>query len=69
MSREGASSGLGLMIGIGLGASGLIAAPVAGLLVQHFGFTAHYIFMAAICMLALIPICMIRETATMSGEG
>ncbi|MBA3795415.1 MAG: MFS transporter [Rubrobacter sp.] len=65
---EGASSGLGLMIGIGLGLSGLVAAPVAGLLIQNFGFTVHYVFIAAICLLALIPISMIRETATLAQE-
>ena len=63
---EGASSGLGLMIGIGLGLSGLVAAPVAGLLIQNFGFTVHYVFIAAICLLALVPISMIRETATLA---
>ena len=65
---EGASSGLGLMIGIGLGLSGLVAAPIAGLLIQNFGFTAHYVFIAVICLLALIPISMIRETATLAQE-
>lgn len=59
---EGASSGLGLMIGVGLGLSGVVAAPVAGILIQNFGFTAHYLFLAAICLLTLIPISMIRET-------
>jgi hypothetical protein len=39
---EGASSGLGLMIGIGLGSAG---------------------FLAAICLLTLVPISMIRETS------
>lgn len=65
---EGASSGLGLMIGIGLGLSGLVAAPVAGLLIQNFGFTVHYVFIAAICLLALVPISMIGETATLAQE-
>ena len=61
---EGASSGLGLVIGLGLGASGFLAAPVAGFIIQHTGgFTWHYLFLAAICLLTLIPIAMIRETA------
>ncbi len=59
---DGASSGLGIMIGIGLGLSGLIAAPVAGLLVEHVGFTAHYLVIAGICLLSLIPIALLRET-------
>jgi MFS family permease len=65
---EGASSGLGLMIGIGLGSAGFLAAPVAGFIVQHYGFTWHYIFLAAICLLTLIPISMIRETSAGQEE-
>ncbi|MBA8795426.1 MFS family permease [Friedmanniella endophytica] len=61
---EGASSGLGIMIGIGLGLSGLVAAPVAGVLVQHAGFVVHYLVIAAICLLALIPIRLLREPRT-----
>ena len=51
---EGASSGLGLMTRIGLGAGGVIVAPVAGFIVQHFGFTWHYVFLAGICLLTLV---------------
>jgi MFS family permease len=65
---EGASSGLGLMIGIGLGSAGFLAAPVAGFIIQHYGFTWHYIFLAAICLLTLVPISMIRETAAGQEE-
>jgi len=65
---EGASSGLGLMIGIGLGSAGFLAAPVAGFIIQHYGFTWHYIFLAAICLLTLIPISMIRETSAGQEE-
>ncbi len=36
-----ASSGPGVMVGLGLGASGFIAAPVTGYIIQHFGFTWH----------------------------
>jgi MFS family permease len=66
---EGASSGLGLMIGIGLGSAGFLAAPVAGFIIQHYGFTWHYIFLAAICLLTLVPIAMIRETAAGPEES
>jgi predicted MFS family arabinose efflux permease len=66
---EGASSGLGLMIGIGLGSAGFLAAPVAGFIVQHYGFTWHYIFLAAICFLTLVPISLIRETAAGPEEA
>jgi MFS family permease len=65
---EGASSGLGLMIGIGLGSAGFLAAPVAGFIIQHYGFTWHYIFLAAICLLTLVPISMIRETSAGQEE-
>src|SRR5919112_1285768 len=65
---DGASSGLGLMIGIGLGSAGFLAAPVAGFIVQHYGFTLHYLFLAAICLLTLVPISMIRETSAGQEE-
>ena len=66
---EGASSGLGLMIGMGLGSAGFLAAPVAGYIVQHYGFTWHYIFLATICLLTLVPIALIRETSADQGEA
>ena len=66
---DGASSGLGLMIGIGLGSAGFLAAPVAGFIVQHYGFTWHYIFLAVICLLTLVPISMIRETSAGQEES
>ena len=46
-----------------LGSAGFLAAPVAGYIVQHYGFTWHYIFIAAICLLTLVPISLIRETS------
>jgi MFS family permease len=66
---DGASSGLGLMIGIGLGSAGFLAAPVAGFIVQHYGFTWHYIFLAVVCLLTLVPISMIRETSAGQEES
>jgi hypothetical protein len=60
---------LGLMIGIGLGSAGFLAAPVAGFIVQHYGFTWHYIFLAVICLLTLVPISMIRETSAGQEES
>ncbi len=56
-------------IGLGLGLSGLVGAPVAGILIENFGFTVHYVFIAAICLLALIPMSLIRETAVLTREG
>ena len=58
---EAAASGLGLMVGLGLGLSGMIAAPVAGLLIDHYGFTADYLLLAAISLSTLIPIALLRE--------
>jgi MFS family permease len=57
------------MIGIGLGSAGFLAAPVAGFIVQHYGFTWHYIFLVAICLLTLVPISLIRETAAGPEEA
>lgn len=57
-----ASSGMGLMIGIALGVAAAISATVAGFLIENFGFTVNYIFLAIPCLLALIPIHMMRET-------
>ncbi len=51
------------MIGIGLGSAGFLAAPVAGFIIEHYGFTWHYLFLAVICLLTLVPIALIRETA------
>jgi MFS family permease len=65
---EGASSGLGLMIGIGLGSAGFLAAPVGGFMVQHYGFTWHYIILTAICLLTLVPVSLIRETSAGQEE-
>lgn len=58
-----ASSGLGLMVGIGLGLSGVVAAPLGGWLIDHFGFQVHYIVLSALCLTALIPIALMHESA------
>jgi MFS family permease len=57
------------MTRIGLGAGGVIAAPVAGFIVQHFGFIWHYVFLAGICLLTLVPIPLICETALLPQEA
>lgn len=56
-----ASTGLGLMIGVGLGASGIVAAPVAGAIVQHFGFNWHYAALVVICFLTLVPVLLLHD--------
>lgn len=65
---EAASSGMGLMIGVGLGLSGTIVGSVSGYVIQHFGFTYNYIMVAAVYLLALVPIALMRETAQGPSE-
>ena len=62
--QESAGSGMGLMIGIALGVSGLVVAPVAGFVIQHFGWAADYTMLAAACALALVPLYFLEETVT-----
>ena len=57
-----AGTAMGLMIGIALGVSGVIAAPVQGWIIDSFGFTTHYIVLTLICLLGLIPLAKIKET-------
>jgi hypothetical protein len=38
-------------------------------MVQHYGFTWHYIFLAGICLLTLVPISLIRETSAVPQEA
>lgn len=57
-----AGTSMGIMVGIAVGASGLIAAPVAGALIDHFGFTTHYVVLAGICLLGLYPLSKMTET-------
>jgi hypothetical protein len=45
------------------------ASPRAGFMVQHYGFTWHYIFLAGICLLTLEPISLIRETSAGQEES
>ena len=63
-----AGTAMGLMIGIALGVSGVLAAPIQGLIIDNFGFTAHYLVLTAICLLGLIPLAKIRETVPEDGE-
>lgn len=56
-----AASGMGLMIGIANGLAGFLVAPVAGFFIMTWGFTSNYLMLTAACVLALIPIAMLRE--------
>ena len=60
---DAASSGMGLMIGVGLGVSGTIVGSVSGYIIEHFGFSWNYLLLAAIYLSTLIPVMMMRETA------
>ncbi len=57
-----ASSGMGLVVGIALGVSGIIVPTVSGWIIDHYGFTWDYVMLAAACLLALLPIAAMRET-------
>ncbi|GAA2181256.1 MFS transporter [Brooklawnia cerclae] len=57
-----AGTAMGLMIGIAVGVSGVIAAPVQGAIIDHFGYPVHYIVLTFICLLGLLPLAKIRET-------
>lgn len=66
---DAASSGMGLMIGIALGVAAAISATVAGIVIDNFGFTVNYVFLAIPPLLALIPIYLMRETVGTDGTG
>jgi sugar phosphate permease len=53
---------MGIMIGIALGLSGVFASLVAGAIIDAYGFTTHYIVLAAIVLLGFLPLSRIRET-------
>jgi MFS family permease len=59
---KAAASSMGLMIGIALGLSGFIVAPVAGYFIHNWGWTANYMMLAFACVLAFIPMSMMKET-------
>lgn len=59
---KAAGTAMGLMIGVALGVSGIFASVVAGAIIDSFGFTVHYVVLAAILLLALIPLARIKET-------
>ena len=59
---EAASSGVGLSVGLALGASGILAGVVTGYVIQTAGFGWDYAIIAGICLLALVPIRFLTET-------
>lgn len=65
--KEAAGSGMGLMIGIALGLSGLIVGPVAGYFIQTWGWTADYVMLAVAVALAFVPMFFFKETVAAAG--
>ncbi len=63
-----AGTAMGLMIGLALGVSGVLAAPIQGWIIDSFGYTAHYIVLTVICLLGLIPLSKIKETVPEDGH-
>ena len=59
---------MGLMIGIALGVSGVLAGLVQGWVLDQFGFTVHYVMLAIICLVGLLPLAMIKETVPEDGH-
>ena len=59
---KAAGTAMGIMIGLALGVSGVFASLVAGSIIDAYGFTVHYVVLAAIVLLALVPLSRIRET-------
>lgn len=58
-----AASGLGLLVGIGYGLSGSLVSPVVGWIIDSYGWTVGYLFLAVSCLLVFIPLLMTKETA------
>jgi MFS family permease len=57
-----AGTAMGIMIGIALGVSGVLAAAVSGWIIDNAGFTVHYVVLAVICLLGLLPLARMTET-------
>jgi MFS family permease len=65
---KAAGTAMGIMIGLALGGSGAPAAPIAGLIIDTWGFDVHYAVLAAICLLGLIPLARMSETVGVTGQ-
>ena len=57
-----AGTAMGIMIGMALGVSGVLAAAVSGWIIDSWGFGVHYVVLAAICLLGLLPLARMTET-------
>nr|WP_240895650.1 MFS transporter [Kineococcus siccus] len=65
---KAAGTAMGLMIGVALGLSGVFASVVAGQIIDQFGFTVHYVVLAAVVLLALVPLSRIKETVAVGSH-
>lgn len=61
-----AGTAMGIMIGVALGVSGVLAGPVAGLIIDAGGFAVHYVVLAVICLLGLLPLARMTETVAIT---
>ncbi|MCX6976625.1 MAG: hypothetical protein NTX04_01530, partial [Verrucomicrobia bacterium] len=66
---KAAGTAMGMMIGGALGLSGVFASLVAGAIIDRYGFTTHYILLAMIVLLGLIPLSRIRETVSIQSQA
>ncbi|WP_232662092.1 MFS transporter [Pseudonocardia sp. TRM90224] len=65
---KSAGTAMGIMIGLALGVSGALAAPISGWIIDTWGFGVHYVVLAAICLLGLIPLSRMTETVAVVKE-
>lgn len=64
-----AGTAMGIMIGVALGVSGIFASAVSGVVITQLGFTWHYIILAGICLLGVIPLMRITETVMVARRN
>jgi MFS family permease len=63
-----AGTGMGLLIGISSGLSGVVSAAASGWVIEHFGFTVHYVILAVVALACLWPLARIAETVRRAGS-
>lgn len=63
---KSAGTAMGIMIGLALGVSGVIAPAVSGLIIDQLGFSWNYILLAVICLIGLIPLARMTETVAVA---
>ena len=62
---KAAGTAMGLVIGVAFGLSGILVGPVAGWIIDTWGYGVHYAVLAVVGLLCLVPIRMLRETAVL----